>query len=232
MKKAIVFLCTVIGALIVCAIFAYKVKNPIVPGIPPEGCESFSYNGRSYSSDTIYIADDDKVYMGVTKERRSSVYFVGDEKDPDIVVVCGSDNTGIYKADDYDIKVSGQITKVLVDPGIRDSGGITLQKQDDIHMLEKLMSVKGDKATYEINNFYTEGNIFYLEFDGCPAAGAENEGGYIAKSGNHWIYVSPENLDGMKQLDNANGVSVPGVEVTDDEIIRWIESSGISEWIK
>lgn len=232
MKKAIVFFCMVIGALMVCAVFIYKVKNPIVSGISCEGLEYFYYNGRRYKINGVYIADDDKKYMGVTKERRSQVYFVGDEKNPDIVMVCGSDNTNIYKADDYDIKVSGRITKVLIDPGVRNPSDKILQKQDDIDMLKKLMSVKGDEAAYEINNFYTEGNVFYLEFDGCLAAGGDNKGGYIAKVENHWIYVSPENLDDMKRLDDVNGVSVSGIEVTDDEIIRWIENSEISKGIK
>lgn len=236
MKKASVFVCTVIAVFIVSIIVVDMVKNPVVSGIPCEGCEAFSYNGRRYSCKDMYIADDDKVYMGMTKERRSSVYFIGDEKNPDIVEVSGSDNTRIYKADDYDIKVSGQLTKVLIDPVIRGTNNGTLQKRADLDMLNKLMSVKGDEDTYEVNNFYTEGNEFYLEFDGCPAAVAENKGGYIAKVGESWIYVCPENMKTMELIDdpmcNPNKVRVCGIEVTDDELIQWIETNEISNHIK
>lgn len=233
MKRSNVFVCMGIVVLIISIfLILHMVKNSVVPGIPCEGSDSFSYNGRRYSSEEIYIADDDKVYMGVTKERRSSVYFIGDKDNPDIVEVCGSDNTRIYKAADYDIKVSGQITKVLINPAIRGTSNVTLQKRADFDMLNRLMSVKGNEDTYEVNNFYTEGNVFYLEFDGCPAAVAENKGGYIAKVGETWIYVSPENMKGIESIGDSNEARICGIEVTDDELIQWIETSEISNHIE
>lgn len=229
MKRTGLFACIVIVVLIVSAIVLHKVKNPVVSGIPQEGCETFSYNGRKYVSDDIYIADEDKRYMGVTKEKRSSVYFIGNEKNPDVIEVCGSDNTMIYKASDYNIKVSGQITKVLIDPGIRDINNRTLQEQSDLDMINRLMSVKGDENVYEIHNFYTDGNVFYLEFDGCPVTNADNIGGYIAKTEKSWIYVNPENMMKIVSAGNANEVRIYGIKVTDGELMQWLESSEISK---
>lgn len=42
-------------------IIVHMVKNPVVSGILCEDIESFAYNGRRYSAENIYIADDELI---------------------------------------------------------------------------------------------------------------------------------------------------------------------------
>ncbi|MBD5159487.1 MAG: hypothetical protein HDT23_04510 [Ruminococcus sp.] len=205
----------------------------VVDGIPPENnVEGFKYKGRRYTYTGLYIADMDRKYMGVEGNLHSDVYFVGNEDNPDIVIVEGVDNTSIYKADDYDIKTDGTITKVLIDPVFRGDNDIVLYKDKDIDMINKLISVDGTVKTYGADNFYTEGNVLYFQYDGCPASDPQIECGYIAKVNNKWVYVNPENQESMKTTRDNNSTEFYGVEIEDPELIIWIEESDISKWIK
>ena len=60
----------------------------VVDGIPSENnVEGFKYKGRRYTYTGLYIADMDRKYMGVEGNLHSDVYFVGNEDNPDIVIV-------------------------------------------------------------------------------------------------------------------------------------------------
>lgn len=203
--------------------------DKVVDGIPSENnVEGFKYKGRKYRYTRLYIADTDKKHMGVEKDYHSGVYFVGDENSPDIVIVSGRDNTSVYKADDYEVKTGGTITKVIVDPNYRDPNATVLYNEKDIDMINRLISVDGKTQTYEIENFYTHGNVLSFEYDGCLAADPQVRCGYIAEINGKWIYVSPENQENMKISDD-NSVVFDGVEVNDAELISWIKKSDISK---
>ncbi len=201
----------------------------VVDGIPSENNkEGFKYKGRSYTYTGLYIADMDKKYMGVEKNYHSRVYFVGDENNPDIVIVSGRDNTSVYKADDYEIKTDGNITQVIIDPNYRDPNDTVLYKEKDIDMINKLISVDGKTQEYELENFYTHGNVLCFEYDGCLAADPQVKCGYIAEINDKWIYVSPENRENIKMSDD-NSIVFYGVEIDDAQLISWIEKSDISK---
>lgn len=205
----------------------------VVDGIPSENNkEGFKYNGRKYTYTSLYVADIDKKYMGVEGNFHSSVYFVGDKENPDIVIVSGRDNTSVYKADDYKIKTDGTITKVIVDPDYRDPNDTVLYKDKDIDMVNRLNSVEGKTQAYELENFYTQGNVLSFEYDDCLASDPKAKCGYIAKVRNKWIYVNPENQENIKGSPNDNSVTFSGTEINDTELVSWIEESYISKGIK
>ncbi|MDE5619362.1 MAG: hypothetical protein K2O29_10090 [Ruminococcus sp.] len=197
----------------------------VVDGISSENnVEGFKYKGREYTYTRLYIADMDKKHMGVEKNYHSRVYF----DNTDIVIVSGRDNTSIYKADDYEIKTDVTITKVIIEPNYRDPNDTVLYKEKDIDMINKLISVNGKTQAYELENFYTHGNVLCFEYDGCLAADPQVKCGYIAKINDKWIYVSLENQENIKISDD-NSVVFYGVEINDSEIISWIEKSDISK---
>lgn len=209
--------------------FACGCFAKVVDGIPSENnVEGFKYKGRKYRYTRLYIADMDKKHMGVEKNYHSRVYFVGDEDNPDIVIVSGRDNTSVYKADDYEIKTDGTITKVIIDPNYRDPNDTVLYNEKDIDMINRLISADGKTQEYELENFYTHGNVLCFEYDGCLASDPQVKCGYIAEINDKWIYVSPENHENIKMSDD-NSVVFYGVEINDSELISWIEKSDISK---
>lgn len=215
-------------------IFTTGCGDKVVDGIPCEhNVEGFYYNDKNYFCESgLFIADVDKKYMGKSEECYSSVYFVGDENNPDIVIVAGSDNTRAYKEENYNINTDGKITKVLIDPNYRDPNPTILYKDEDIDMVNKLISITGETEKYEMNNYYTQGNDFYFEYDDCLVATRETKGGYIAKINNKWIFVNVENLNKITRQDiNEISFSIEGVEIHDADIISWIEKSDISKGI-
>lgn len=228
--KAIWFICIGLFSLILAGGIIYRVKNPVIEEISGN-TEAFTYNNRHYYMNDFYVADEDRFFIGKTKKYHDNIYAVGNSDSPDYFVIVGSDNTANFKAENCEIATSGEITKVLIDPGIREVNDRVLSAKEDLEMISKLSSVNGEEQEFIIDNYHTQGNTFYYEYDNCPVTNAENLGGYVALAEDKWIFVSPANYEKMEQLEN-NTVKVQGRVIENQEILEWLQGSVLVKYIE
>lgn len=230
MKKSLIITLVII-LIPVTAIILYNIRSPIMEGIPTERAEVFDYNGRHYESEGYFAADDDMIFKGRSEIDGSSVYFLEDTDTPNYILIVGSDNSRHYLADGVSIDTSGEITKILIDPGIRATNNRVLTSKEDIEKVRILTAISGEEKKYFIKNYFTQGNSFYYEYNNCPVSVSENLGGYVALTEGEWIYVSPENYRKNRESKGNNSVIVTGVKITDSELIRWLKKSDLAKYI-
>lgn len=235
MKKQNIIRIAVIAAISVLAVWKIITMPKIMDDIHGENAEFMRYNGKNYESSYFMVADADRIHVGYAKETWGKVYFIGSRTSPDYIAIVGSDNTTHYAAEGCVPDSSGTVTKVLIDPGIRETNNRVITGTSAIEMVLKITNIIGEEADYFIDNIYTQGNNFYFAYNGCVVVASGNLGGYIALVGGEWIYASPENYRAMLNTMNrqvGNMGTVRAIKITNEKLIAWLEKSILTSYIE
>lgn len=220
----ITFLLLIIFTIILLFII-YKINNPIIYGIDDEDSLSFDYKGKEYCKSVYFVAEENLIYMGLSEIGHSDVYFIGNNESPDYIFISGDDDYGYFKANDCTIDVSGNITKILVDPACGVISNHSLSSKEEIDMIHDLTNIQGEEKEYFIENYYTQGNPFYYEYNNCPVASNNSLGGYVALVGDELVYISPKNLENAYHSSSNNSITAKGVAIKDKTLLDKILNS-------
>lgn len=225
-----VFLALVIGIFIYVA--SWQISHPIINELTYTE-SSLKYNNIEAEYCAFFTDFNDAVYIGRAEDRITDIYITSDGSMPNLFTLVGNDNTECYKRTDYEIPTSGEITKIFIDPAVRSSNENIIYNSHDISMVKQLTALDCEESLYHIDNYYVNGNLFYFAYNDCPVSIIDNLGGYIAYINGKWIYVNPENIrNGSYYNYPSNSVDLLGIEITDSDIIEWLESSSVSEYIE
>lgn len=235
MKKQSIIRIAVIVAIAVLVVWKLVTMPKIMDDIYGETAEFMRYNGKDYKSSYFMVADADRIHVGYAKETLGKVYFIGSRTSPDFIAIVGSDNTTHYAAEGCVPDYSGTVTKVLIDPGIRDTNNRVITWKSDIERVLEITSFTGEESEYSIDNIYTQGNSFFFAYNDCVVTDANNLGGYVALVDGEWIYASPENYRTMlNTVDHREGNMgvVRAIKITDEKLIDWLEKSILTSFIE
>lgn len=201
---------------------SYTVFNLIFPTI--KGLEGYkeiiNYKGESLTYDSFFNDSSELEYLGRTEDKDFNVY--GYKNNDYLLTLVGADNTNSYKSDKITIPTSGDVTKVFLDPSIRNGENKVIKTLDEIEMFKKLISYEGEENNYDLNNLSTEGTEIYFAYNNCPVTNYNNLVGYIAYIDNSWILVSSENYRKLNKEEYSNKITLPGKEIKDNELIQWL----------
>ncbi|MBQ8961790.1 MAG: hypothetical protein IJ071_11355 [Ruminococcus sp.] len=188
------------------------------------------YDGVTFYSQTFYCADSDRERLGKA-ESGADVLSVGGFDPPRYLLVEGSDNSGCFIADGESVPTSGQVTKALIDPGVRADNSKELSKKEELDMLEELSGLTGEPRTFTIDNYFTDGNSFYYVYDDSGVSCEENWGGYVAYAQGEWIYISPD-PDRTYDWGEGNSVTVTAIAIKDQDLIQRMCSTDLTKYIE
>ena len=202
--------------ILFCVLISGTISCSKLPGlIGHENMETIEYNGELYKAKDFYCFDDDRVFLGYA-DNGAKVYTVGDKSDPIYLMIVGEDNTGCYIKEGCSVPISGAITKVLIDPGIREINTQALSKEEELKVAAEITKITGETREYTVDNYYTNGNSFYYVFNGSNVSSEENYGGYIACVNGTWIYSAPDNKIEWKEN---NTVIVSAVVIDNPDLV-------------
>lgn len=207
-KSAVIFLMTI---CCICLTSCSKLLN--ISG--NENSDYVKYDGILYNGAGFYVVDDLRL-IGHIKDG-ADVYAVGNDKPPQFIIICGSDNSGCFAAEGAYIPTSGRITKALIEPATIGTDPRYLSTNDELAMLAKITNLTGEPQEFLVDNYYTEGNEFYYVYNDSNVTCSDNYGGYIAYTDGKWIYSAPGESIERKEH---NTVLITGIVIEDEELIN------------
>lgn len=207
-KSAVIFLMTI---CCICLTSCSKLLN--ISG--NENSDYVKYDGILYKGAGFYVVDDLRL-IGHIKDG-ADVYAVGNDKPPQFIIICGSDNSGCFAAECAYIPTSGRITKALIEPATIGTDPQYLSTNDELAMLAKITNLTGEPQEFLVDNYYTEGNEFYYVYNDSNVTCSDNYGGYIAYTDGKWIYSAPGESIERKEH---NTVLITGIVIEDEELIN------------
>ena len=193
-----------------------------------ENTDNICYNGIEYNSEIFYCADDDRKMIGRI-ESGATVYTVGSDKLAQYILIEGSDNSGTFIAEGSSVPTSGELTKILIDPGIRSDNSKSLSSTDEIAVINEITSLSGELQTFSVDNFFTYGNSFYYVYNNSNVSCEENYGGYIAFTDGKWIYAPAKNKPVW--TGEVNSVTIEAIIIDDEDIIEKMCSTDMVKYI-
>ncbi|MBR6400769.1 MAG: hypothetical protein IKS17_06055 [Firmicutes bacterium] len=195
-----------------------------------ESSWDIEYKGVKYRGEAFYCADDDRKFIGHIKNG-AAVYTVGNAKDPRYILIQGDDNSGCFIADGTNVPTSGKVTKVLIDPGIREDNSRYLSTDEELDVISEIGGIKGKIEKFEIENYYTDGNSFYYVYDDSNVSSCDNYGGYVAYTNGKWIYSAPSERDKIEWVGNNRAV-ISGVVIDDEKLISRMCETALTKYIE
>lgn len=206
----------------------YKIKNPTLKGIKA-GADSIEYKGVTAVKYDFFTDFNDAEYIGKSEDGDYEVYVTGDKDKPDLFTLQGDSETLCYKAEDYKIADSGEVTKVFVNPAVRGKNEYKVSEKDDLEMFEKLVSDTGNVThTFHIKDIDKYGKKFYFAYENNPVSQEDNLGGYVAyTSADGWIYVNAEyyNSAEIKTEGKVSSADFTGWKIPYSDVCSWLENS-------
>ncbi len=234
-KKLLIIGCALLTILIIAIyIIIWEIQHPIVTNVC---CEESIAKFDSYVLNREYFITDfsEFEYIGRESDKKDNDLYVIKENDIPVLLISYAnydDNTRYYINPTYTIPVSGKITKIYIDPCGGSQNQKTIYSPEDIDFVERITKLDDTEKLYNIDNFYTCGNEFYLAFNNCPASTNKNIGGYIAYTDGKYIYFSPKNRSNMLINHENNSCEGYGIEITDKELLKWLPDSILTDYIE
>jgi len=236
-KKLLIIGCALLPILFIAIyIIIWEIQHPIIENVFC-GQEGAEYDGYLLDRDYFFITDlNEFEYIGRESNHEYNHIYVAKENNvPVLLMAVERDNTYYYIHPNYKIPTSGEITKVYVEPISQVQSEKTLHSSKDIKMIKRLISLDGDEKLYNIDNFSTCGNRFYLTYNNCPVSIQDNIGGYIAYTEGKYIFANPNNIENMTDDENGascHAVTISGIEITDKELLKWLPDSILTDYIE
>lgn len=208
-------------------LFLFSACTPVIDLNGNENSSVIFYNGEEYRNEAFLSAEDDRELIGYLDGKfGSSVYSVGSGEYIEIV---GDDNSGFFIKNGIDIPVSGTVTKVLVDPSYSGDKSLYLVSNDELTMIEELKNLSGETQTFEVDNYYTDGNTFYYVYDNSNVSCEDNYGGYVAFTDGKWIYAAAENKS--TRTGEGNAVTIEAITIDDPKLIEKMCKTDLTKYI-
>ena len=222
-KKIIVIVAAIV--ILIGSITIYNIKNPVVKDLYG-GRGVIRYNGQEAIMTDFYSDITEAEYLGRTEDKNFRVYAYRNGSNYNLFTLVGSDNTDSYTMEGFAIPLSGDVTKVFMDPSSNSSNNKTTKNKTDIEMFKKLVSYQGSESIYHINNISLEGTEIFFAYNNCPVTTHDNLVGYIAYIDDNWIIVSQEHYRSSIKKENTNEADLIGRKITDSNLIKWLTSDG------
>ena len=200
--------------------------QPVLPGVSVY-VEAFEYDGRRYLFEPFYRRRDKREQIGKTEDGDPVYIFDGST---DFLEVQGSDNSATFIAEGCSIPVSGQVTGILVDPGLRGGRNIYLDAEKDLALLEELTALVGEPEprTIDVNR----GNDLFILYDDCNMSCPENFSGFLTAVEGGWLYVPSQFHEDLLWLEDFSAAKVHGILITDPGLNKRLTASSFTEGIR
>lgn len=200
--------------------------QPVLPGVTVYA-QAFEYDGRRYLDEAFYRRWDKREQIGKSEDGDPVYIFDGST---DFLEVVGSDNSATYIAEGCSIPNSGQVTGILVDPGLRGGRNIYLDSEKDLALLEELAALKEVPESYTID--VNQGNPLFILYNNCNMSCSENFSGFLTALEGRWLYVPSQFHEDLLGLEDFSAAEVHGILITDPGLNERLTASRFTEGIR